>query len=262
MPATDPVPGSAMRPRIQWGRNLAVAVGISLVTGGLVSIRDRGTELVVSLVLSSAVGLTIMVTARLLFQWLAGAIDRLPMRQAFAARTSVFAVSGLIGWFAVQGVAVLLFHIRFGQVTMVYVVITVGVAVIAGFGFYTFEVLRSRLETSVARVKEVEFAEKELKLARQLQGRLLPPPEVDGDGYRVAARNLAARLVAGDFYDSFLLPEGAVGLVVGDVAGKGMAAALIMASVKAMLPLVAAERSAAATLREVNRRLAAELPGR
>src|SRR5579864_4373057 len=262
MPATDPVPGSAMRPRIQWGRNLAVAVGISLVTGGLVSIRDRGTELVVSLVLSSAVGLTIMVTARLLFQWLAGAIDRLPMRQAFAARTSVFAVSGLIGWFAVQGVAVLLFHIRFGQVTMVYVVITVGVAVIAGFGFYTFEVLRSRLETSVARVKEVEFAEKELKLARQLQGRLLPPPEVDGDGYRVAARNLAARLVAGDFYDSFLLPEGAVGLVVGDVAGKGMAAALIMASVKAMLPLVAAGRSAAETLRELNRRLAAELPER
>jgi sigma-B regulation protein RsbU (phosphoserine phosphatase) len=99
-------------------------------------------------------------------------------------------------------------------------------------------------------------------MARELQSRLLPPPEIAGDGYRIAARNLPAHLVAGDFYDSFLLPDGAVGVVVGDVAGKGMAAALIMASVKAMLPLIAASRSAAETLRELNRRLAAELPER
>jgi hypothetical protein len=257
-----PAAPQLQRPRIQWVRNLAVALGISLVVGGLLSIRDRGVELVISLALSAAIGLAILVIARLLFLRLADPIDRLPRRQAGAARTAVFAVSGLSAWFAVQAVAVLLFHIRFGQATMVYVVITVGIAVITGFGFYTYEVLRSRLETSVARLKEVEFAEKELQLARELQGRLLPPPAVDGDGYRVGARNLAARMVAGDFYDSFLLPEGAVGVAVGDVAGKGMAAALIMASVKAMLPLVAAGRSAAETLRELNRRLAEELAGR
>src|ERR1700736_2417095 len=181
--AAVPAATPRQRPRIQWTRNLAVAIAISLLTGGLISIRDRGIELVVSLVLSAAIGVTIVVTARLLFLPLAGPIDRLPRRRASAARTAVFAISGLIGWFAVQGVAVLIFRMRFGQSTLVYVAVTVCVAVIAGFGFYTFEVLRSRPETSVARVKEVEFAEKELQLARELQGRLLPPPEVDGDGY-------------------------------------------------------------------------------
>ncbi len=78
----------------------------------------------------------------------------------------------------------------------------------------------------------------------------------------MAARNLPARLVAGDFYDSFLLPDGAVGVAVGGVARQGLGAPHVMAAVKAMLPLIAAGRSAAATLRELNRRLAAELPGR
>jgi hypothetical protein len=270
MPATDPGRAAAAaieptprpRPRIPWTRNLALAGGIGLVIGALLSLDNRGTDRIIALALSTALGLTILLTARLMFLWLDGAIGRLPGRRAFAARTAVFAVSGLIAWFAVQRLAALLFHVRFGQATPVYVLITVGLAVIFGFSFYSFDVLVSRLETSVARLKEVEFAEKELRLARELQGRLLPPPEIDGDGYRVAARNLAARLVAGDFYDSFLLPDGAVGVVVGDVAGKGMVAALIMASVKAMLPLIAAERSAADTLRELNRRLAAEFTGR
>jgi hypothetical protein len=270
MPATGPAPDRAAtapaaqppHPRIPWLRNLGLAAGIGAVIGALLSLRDRGTELVVSLTLSALVGVLIMLIARMVFGRLEGAIGRLPRRRAFAARTAVFAVSGLIAWFAVQVPAVQIFHIQFGQATLVYVVITAGLAVLAGFGFYSFEVLLSRLEASVGRVKEVEFAEKELELARELQGRLLPPPEIDGDGYRVAARNLAARLVAGDFYDSFLLPDGAVGVVVGDVAGKGMVAALIMASVKAMLPLIAAERSAADTLRELNQRLAADFTGR
>jgi hypothetical protein len=270
MPATDRAPDGAAtapaalppHPRIPWLRNFGLAAGIGLVIGTLLSLRDRGTELAVSLTMSALVGVLIMLISRIAFARLEGSIGRLPRRRAFATRTAVFAVSGLIAWFAVQVPAVLFFHIQFGHATLVYVVITAGLAVMSGFGFYSFEVLLSRLEASVGRLKEVEFAEKELLLARELQSRLLPPPAIDGDGYRIAARNLAAHLVAGDFYDSFLLPDGAVGVVVGDVAGKGMVAALIMASVKAMLPLIAAERSAADTLRELNRRLAAEFTGR
>jgi serine phosphatase RsbU (regulator of sigma subunit) len=134
-----------------------------------------------------------------------------------------------------------------------------GVAIVVGLLFYAFGVLQERLRESVERLKEHEFAEKELELAREIQQRLLPPQEIEGDGYRLAARNVAARFVAGDFYDVFRLADGAVGVVVADVAGKGMGASLIMASVKAVLPLIAADRSVEETLAELNRKLVAEL---
>ncbi len=122
----------------------------------------------------------------------------------------------------------------------------------------SYEAERRALE---ARQREA-IAARELELARSLQQRLLPPVERRGEGFRLAARNLAARYVAGDFYDYFRLPDGRLRIAVADVAGKGMAASLIMATVKAMLPLIAAERSVVETLRELNRKLAGELAER
>lgn len=128
-----------------------------------------------------------------------------------------------------------------------------------GLTFMTIARLRHRLEQSVAELKEREFAAKELETAREIQQRLLPPPDSRGVGYRIAARNRAARIVGGDFYDVFRLGDGSLGLAVADVAGKGLGASLIMASVKAMLPLVAADRGVGAALRELNLRLQDEL---
>lgn len=257
--ATAPPPSSRWA---RWVGEPALAIALGAVIGGLISLRDRGVDLVISIAAGAGVGLMIEIYLRLAYGLLGNAIDRLRREWALAARAALFAAGGLAAWLTVKGLAAWAFHLPLGSETALYLPVTGGLAVFFGFGFYGFSVLRSRLEASVARLKEVEFAAKELQLARELQSRLLPPPAIDGDGYRIAARNLAASLVAGDFYDSFLLPDGALGVVVGDVAGKGMAAALIMASVKAMLPLVAAERSAADTLRELNRRLAVELPGR
>jgi hypothetical protein len=249
---------------VHWLRDPLITLAIGAAVGGLLVVEDPHASILLTLALSGGTGLLIQLIARLLFSLLERTIRCLGKGAGMAVRTTVLAVSGLTAFLVMQEVAVHVLHVfgGIGPHQLIYVTMTAALAVTFGLAFYSFDVVRSRLEASVARLKEVEFAEKELQLARELQGRLLPPPEIAGEGYRVAARNLPARLVAGDFYDSFLLPDGAVGVAVGDVAGKGMAAALIMASVKAMLPLVAAERSAAATLREVNRRLAAELPGR
>jgi len=265
--ATAPCETSAASSRpsrfaVLWVRDPLITLGIGVVVGGLLALGDPRSPALPYLLLSSLTGLWILLTARVLFTLLERPISRLGKGAEMAARMALLAVSGMIAWLLTETVAVLVWHVDFGPHVPIYMAITAGLAVAVGLAFYSFDLIRSRLEASVARLKEVEFAEKELQLARELQGRLLPPPEIAGEGYRVAARNLAARLVAGDFYDSFLLPDGAVGVAVGDVAGKGMAAALIMASVKAMLPLIAAERSAAETLRELNRRLAAELAGR
>jgi serine phosphatase RsbU (regulator of sigma subunit) len=99
----------------------------------------------------------------------------------------------------------------------------------------------------------------ELELARDIQRRLLPPAHVSGEGYAITARSFPARFVTGDFYDVIAHADGSVGVVVADVAGKGLAASLVMASVKAMIPFVAAERSVEATMAELNARLAVEL---
>lgn len=100
---------------------------------------------------------------------------------------------------------------------------------------------------------------KELELARDIQRRLLPPASVTGAGYAVTARCFPARFVAGDFYDVISHPDGSAGVVIADVAGKGFAASLVMASVKAMTPFLAAQNSVEGTLGELNRRLFAEL---
>ncbi len=114
------------------------------------------------------------------------------------------------------------------------------------------QLARQRLLESL---QQQELSLKELELARKIQLRLMPPSRVSGEGFRVLSRCLPARFVAGDFYDVMPHADGSVGVVMADVAGKGFGASLIMASVKAMLPFVAAERSVQETLREVNRRL-------
>jgi len=104
-----------------------------------------------------------------------------------------------------------------------------------------------------------ELGRRELEMARDVQRRLLPPSEVAGPGWEVAARCLPARVVAGDFYDILRHADGRVDVVVADVAGKGFAASLIMASVKAILPYVTEDGGVAESLAQLNSRLALEL---
>jgi sigma-B regulation protein RsbU (phosphoserine phosphatase) len=114
---------------------------------------------------------------------------------------------------------------------------------------------RLQLEKLVAQ----ELGRRELEMARNVQRRLLPPSEVTGPGWEVAARCQPARVVAGDFYDVLRRADGSVDVIVADVAGKGFAASLIMASVKAMLPFVTADGGVAESLAQLNGRLALEL---
>jgi sigma-B regulation protein RsbU (phosphoserine phosphatase) len=74
---------------------------------------------------------------------------------------------------------------------------------------------------------EQERVRRELELAGEIQRNLLPEPR--GGDFPVCGANLAARMVSGDFYDFFELPHGRVGFSVGDVSGKGLNAALLMA---------------------------------
>lgn len=75
----------------------------------------------------------------------------------------------------------------------------------------------------------------ELQMAREIQESLLPRRMPQLPGYEIAARWQSAREVAGDFYDLFILSDGTLGVVIADVADKGAAAALFMASARSMI---------------------------
>ena len=82
-----------------------------------------------------------------------------------------------------------------------------------------------------------EREQHELELAAQIQRQLLPPNK-DPD-FPIHGINMAARSVSGDFYDVLPLPDGRIWFNVGDVSGKGMNAALLMAKTSSLFRCLA-----------------------
>jgi serine phosphatase RsbU (regulator of sigma subunit) len=104
----------------------------------------------------------------------------------------------------------------------------------------------------VAEARRIRL-EDELQVARDVQMGLMPHGMPDIPGFSLACAWHPAREVAGDFYDIFPLEDGRWGMVIGDVAGKGTAAALYMAMIHSLIISGALRhRSPAAVLMEVN----------
>ena len=80
-----------------------------------------------------------------------------------------------------------------------------------------------------------EALNNELEKGREMQANFLPTHLVERSGWEFAAFFKPARQVAGDFYDVFDLPNGAVGIVIADVCDKGVGAALFMALFRSLI---------------------------
>ncbi len=91
---------------------------------------------------------------------------------------------------------------------------------------------RALLLEEARRSHEIQVS---IEMARSIQAGFLPARLPNIPGYEVAAWWQPAEAVGGDYYDLVDLPNGRLGLAVADVSGHGVAASLIMASVRAML---------------------------
>jgi serine phosphatase RsbU (regulator of sigma subunit) len=91
-----------------------------------------------------------------------------------------------------------------------------------------------KLETTRLREAAIQkrLIEEELRTAASIQRGLLPREAPRIPGYTVAGSNRPCQTVSGDYYDCILQPDGRLWFIIADVAGKGVTAALIMASLQ------------------------------
>jgi phosphoserine phosphatase RsbU/P len=106
-----------------------------------------------------------------------------------------------------------------------------------------------------AEAAQRERVNREMEIAREVQERLFPQEMPQISGATIAGHCRPALGVGGDYYDVFMLEDGRVGLAIGDVSGKGIAAALLMASLRASLRGVSLDnpRDFAKLMDKVNR---------
>ena len=93
--------------------------------------------------------------------------------------------------------------------------------------------IEKQAREAAARRNAQRQARSEVEIARHVQEKLFPQPVKQLSTIQYAARCVPARDVSGDYYDFLDLAPGALGFVLADVSGKGMAAALLMASLQA-----------------------------
>ena len=108
-----------------------------------------------------------------------------------------------------------------------------------------------------------ERLEQEMRVATLIQQQFLPRELPQLPDWQVAAHYGPARAVGGDFYDFIALPDGRIGIVVGDVTDKGVPAALVMARTQSVLRGEAPRLiSPAKVLERANEILLPEMPAR
>jgi sigma-B regulation protein RsbU (phosphoserine phosphatase) len=119
----------------------------------------------------------------------------------------------------------------------------------ADYASITLDSLLTYLE-----VLEKREMDREVWIAADIQQKLLPGKMPEMKNAALSLFSLPARGVSGDYYDVFRLDGDKIALIIGDVAGKGVPAALVMVMIRSILHLiVSAQREAAAILSWVNR---------
>lgn len=124
----------------------------------------------------------------------------------------------------------------------------------------SFNAMTISVASAMEEQRRRERLENELAIAQEVQAQLFPRERPRLPGLELAGECRAARTVSGDYYDFIPLSKTELGLIVADIAGKGISAALLMASLQAALRSQFLEkgsgaRSTAEVVKRLNRHL-------
>ena len=231
----EPAGASPYRFLVAWAVGWA-AIG-AVVGAGIAYTRgapDFFPLLRQSVLFAEVVGFTSLASARLVFPYYA----RLP----FAVRIALQVLTLLSGT-AFGSIAILasqpLYSLARPKTVAVIVLLNAAFAVIVGIALHTYDSMRRQIEQSYRVLREKEAMERELGIAREVQRELLPRSVPQVRGLQLAGACLPAVGVGGDLYDFLPFAEDRVGLVIADVSGKGIPAALLMAGLQASVRSIA-----------------------
>ena len=221
----------------------AVAAGIAFGRGHA----DIVPLTVSSVLFAEVVGFTALTSARLVFPYYARLI--LPVRLALQTTTLVAGTAlGSIAILAAQP----LYSLANLRLVLVIVAINAVLGVLVGGALHTYDSMRRQIEAQFRQIRQKEALEREVAIAREVQRELLPRSVPAIRGLELAGVCLPAVGVGGDYYDFLKLSDDRVGLVIADVSGKGIPAALLMAGLQASVRSLALPGAAPC---DINRRL-------
>ena len=122
----------------------------------------------------------------------------------------------------------------------------------------SFNSMTSSISELIEEQRARQKLENELTIAREVQGQLFPRELPSLPGLELAAICRAARIVSGDYYDFLKIGDTKLGLAIADISGKGISAALLMASLQAALrsqAIIDGHRSTSQVVQTLNRHL-------
>ena len=172
-------------------REIALAVGIGWLITFIEGGGGKHMPSMHSFVRNGIIVACILILSRGMETMLSWAIEQ--SRVPLLFRTLVYALGAWLGFFAGLLVVATLYgaedsDFRFHSFHFIYSLTAAAlIACVVGFILHHNRKRNDRLRASIERLKEHEFAEKELEIARSMQQRLLPPPEIDAEGWHVSA---------------------------------------------------------------------------
>ena len=220
-----------------------VAAGISFTRQGV----DVWPMFFVSVLFAEVVGFTALLSARLLFPL----FEPLPYALNLALQIFTLFAGTLFGSVMIL-TAQPYFALARLRTVAVIVLVNAILSVVVGIALHTYDSMRHQIEQQYQALREKEAMERELAIAREVQRELLPRACPVMPGLMLSGACRPAIGVGGDYYDYLQFSDDRLGLVIADVAGKGIPAALLMAGLQASVRSLAGP---AVEPGEVNRRL-------
>lgn len=191
-----------------------------------------------------------------------------PLQRALSQILLYYTLIGIIA--VAMGIALAYFIARFLSTPIAEIVADVEqiaqgdlTHTIRGMPNPEFQKLEESINLMIGKIQtystELERKRAEIQIAAEIQKTFLPQHEPVTERFEIAARNIPAQEVGGDFYDFIPLGESSMAVVIADVAGKGIPAALFMALSRSILRAVATpDKGMADIAGEANNLIAAD----